>query len=156
MPFAKGNKNPNWKGGVTKSKSNEAYSISKKGRTAGKRAQKKYYNKPGIAEKQKDAYLRRKYGISLARYNNLLSQQKGVCAICSKPESSRKKKGGGYVALSVDHNHKTGEVRGLLCYLCNTTIGLIDEDPDRCDRMKEYILYYKDYRRHDNNSNTTR
>lgn len=46
----------------------------------------------------------------------LSDKQNGCCALCKKPESSFK------MRLSVDHNHKTGQVRGLLCYRCNKFI----------------------------------
>lgn len=64
-------------------------------------------------EHTKDLYLKRKYGISLGTYNTMFKNQNGSCAICKKPQSNFKK------ALSVDHDHKTGEVRGLLCFYCN-------------------------------------
>lgn len=61
--------------------------------------------------KQKDKYLQKKYGISLKEYRLILRQQNGKCAICRHPPKTR--------ALNVDHDHKTGKVRGLLCYRCN-------------------------------------
>lgn len=65
----------------------------------------------------RDKYYRKKYGITLEQYNNMLSYQKGNCAICE--EVPKENKNGVVVRLSVDHNHKTGKVRGLLCYKCN-------------------------------------
>lgn len=50
---------------------------------------------------------------AVAERQKLWDAQKGCCAICNKPESHFMKK------LAVDHNHKTGRVRGLLCYRCN-------------------------------------
>lgn len=61
----------------------------------------------------RDLYLRRKYGITLKDYNRMLVNQYGQCAICKKDSSNFKN------ALHVDHNHKTGRVRALLCYYCN-------------------------------------
>jgi len=66
-------------------------------------------------EKHKDQQLKRAFGITLEEYDALLLKQKGVCMICGKPESKRK--------LSVDHDHKTGRVRGLLCNHCNRLLG---------------------------------
>ena len=56
--------------------------------------------------------IKRNYGLSKSEYKNILKQQRGVCKICVKPC-------GTFPRLSVDHCHKTGEVRGLLCAHCN-------------------------------------
>ena len=63
--------------------------------------------------RKRDAYLQKKYGISLIQYNKKLKNQMWSCDICKKHRSSFKK------SLAVDHNHKTGVIRGLLCYFCN-------------------------------------
>lgn len=65
--------------------------------------------------------LLRKYGLTLADYNDMLARQRGRCAICQKPFHSKP---------GVDHDHATGRVRGLLCSFCNTGIGLFHDDPD--------------------------
>ena len=52
-----------------------------------------------------------KYGISIEQYEKALDQQKGVCKICGRPPKR--------LRLAVDHDHKTGRVRGLLCMRCN-------------------------------------
>jgi hypothetical protein len=55
--------------------------------------------------------LKRKYGISIRQYDEMLALQLGVCAICHFPPKSRR--------LHVDHDHATKRVRGLLCFTCN-------------------------------------
>lgn len=88
--------------------------------------------------------LRVKYGITLEQYNNLLAQQKSLCAICSKVLTRQN--------THVDHDHKTGSVRGLLCFECNTAIGKFH---DSIDRMRRAIAYLEseppniDYRSRD-------
>lgn len=62
-------------------------------------------------EKDRDRYLREHYGITLDEYWRLFALQGEVCAICGAPPRHR--------ALSVDHDHHTQTVRGLLCYRCN-------------------------------------
>lgn len=57
-------------------------------------------------------HLRRTYGITIAEYDLLFEAQGGKCAICGGGTTKRH--------LAVDHNHKTGEIRGLLCGLCNS------------------------------------
>lgn len=63
----------------------------------------------------------RKYGLSTADYDAMLTAQSGLCAICSNPP--------GKIRLHVDHDHETGEVRGLLCAACNRGIGSLRDDP---------------------------
>lgn len=61
---------------------------------------------------RRDSYLQRVYGITLQQYKTILARQSGTCAICGKrpkPASN----------LHVDHDHKSGIVRGLLCWYCN-------------------------------------
>lgn len=62
------------------------------------------------------------YGLTLEQYEFLLSDQGGRCAICGSTENSG-------VALGVDHDHRSGVVRGLLCDPCNIGIGGLREDP---------------------------
>lgn len=75
----------------------------------------------------------KKYGINLTVYNLLLRKQNGVCAICGKPESTKKKR------LHVDHCHRTSKVRGLLCNNCNTGIGKLGEDVRILEAAIRYI-----------------
>lgn len=64
------------------------------------------------ADRRKDKYLRERYGLTLCKYRKMLKAQDGMCAICRRPFGSKRK-------ANVDHNHKTGRVRGILCYRCN-------------------------------------
>lgn len=67
-------------------------------------------NKKDIA---RDRYLSRTYGITLRQYTQILQKQNDSCAICGKHKSLEKR------ALAVDHDHKTGEIFGILCMFCN-------------------------------------
>lgn len=87
------------------------------------RAYRKVYRREKKGQ-ERDAYLRRKFGITLDDYAAMLEAQDGGCAICGRPEPE-----GG--SLHVDHDHETGAVRGLLCFRCNGALGQLDEDPDR-------------------------
>ena len=83
-----------------------------------------------------DRYLRRKYGISLVHYRMFLMEQNGRCAVCHRtPEEV----GGRHKLLDVDHNHQTGEVRGLLCTDCNRAIGMLSDDPARLRAAAAYL-----------------
>ena len=65
----------------------------------------------------------------------MLSAQRDVCAICGR-SNSNKNKG----MLHVDHCHKTGKIRGLLCHNCNVSIGLLADDPAIFRRAIKYIM----------------
>ena len=67
-------------------------------------------------------YLNRKFGITLEQYNELLTKQDFKCAICGSHISEFKKR------LHVDHCHSTGEIRGLLCFCCNSLLGHAKDD----------------------------
>jgi len=85
-------------------------------------------------------HLRRKYGMTLEQYNTLFDKQKGLCALCSKPESvKRNSKSERPERLAVDHCHDTGRIRGLLCFKCNTAVGSIGDDEESAKRVVEYF-----------------
>lgn len=75
----------------------------------------------------------RKFNITLDDYNKMFMEQEGCCAICSKHQSEFDK------ALAIDHDHKTGEVRGLLCMHCNTALGKFYDKEDNLIRAVEYL-----------------
>jgi hypothetical protein len=78
-------------------------------------------------------YLKNEYGVSLEWYEETLEQQGGGCATCGGPP------GGSRVFFCVDHNHKTGRVRGLLCKDCNLALGIVEEDPIVLELLAQYI-----------------
>lgn len=82
-----------------------------------------------------DKKLEWRYGITRKEYNRLLEEQNGRCALCTRPPSRTR--------LHVDHNHKTGRVRSLLCTRCNYLIGIIEQAlplaPDLLDSVHAYL-----------------
>lgn len=88
----------------------------------------------------RDYRLRSKYGITLEQYNEMLARQSGGCAICSTLPSIIHA-GETVSSLSVDHDHTTGRVRGLLCHPCNMAIGLFK---DNVDRLRSAAAYLED------------
>jgi Autographiviridae endonuclease VII len=86
----------------------------------------------------RNAALKRLYGLTLEAYERLLAAQGGVCAICGKPPGANGGPGTRRF-LAVDHNHATDEVRGLLCHHCNVAIGYFHEDPTLLDRAYTYL-----------------
>lgn len=100
----------------------------------GKEVQRKYnQSEKGRIAIQK-RMLKKRYDITLQQYEQMLDEQDGVCAICGRENKSK-------VGLSVDHNHKTGGVRGLLCFVCNTKLGHL-EDLEFICKAKEYLSRY--------------
>ncbi|RPJ39998.1 MAG: hypothetical protein EHM35_00780 [Planctomycetaceae bacterium] len=77
-------------------------------------------------------YLMQRYGLTPKQYAEMLLAQNGVCAICGKPPSEDK-------SLAVDHDHKTGQVRALLCHVCNRQLGLFEA------RFAEFSAYLRKF-----------
>lgn len=76
----------------------------------------------------------RAYGVCNVKYDEMLVKQHGGCAICgSKFDNTRFRK------LSIDHDHRTGAVRGLLCSNCNTSLGLMKDSPERLQAAIDYL-----------------
>lgn len=97
------------------------------------------YNKTSQGKKAtRRTNLKKCFGISVEEYEALLKLQKGKCAICKQVENTKYSKGGYIENLGVDHNHKTKQIRGLLCRKCNLAIGLFGENTKT---MKNAIKY---------------
>jgi hypothetical protein len=84
------------------------------------------------AKSLREAY--RRYGITMAQYRALWLSQKGVCAICRRPERTARNR-----LLTIDHDHVSGHVRGLLCSQCNQAIGLLDDSPKIIEAAALYV-----------------
>lgn len=78
--------------------------------------------------------IERAYGVSATLYHLMLEAQHECCALCRKHQSENS----GF-RLSVDHCHKTGNVRGLLCNNCNRAVGLLQDDPDLIAKAAIYV-----------------
>jgi hypothetical protein len=79
----------------------------------------------------RSGHLKRKFGLTLDEYEQLLRSQGGRCAVCgAKP---------GRASLHVDHDHGTGKIRGLLCFRCNGGLGQFQEKPARLVRAADYL-----------------
>lgn len=85
----------------------------------------------------RDRFLQRDFGIPLAEYTKMHTEQGGVCGSCRKPETDTRN--GKVRWLAVDHCHDTGEIRGLLCGACNKGVGLFNDDPAALRAMADYI-----------------
>lgn len=83
---------------------------------------------------KKEKHFQRSYRISLEDYNNLYKKQNGCCFLCGVSGSGKNKD-----KLVVDHCHKTGVVRSLLCWPCNIGLGMFKDNIDLIDRVKNYL-----------------
>lgn len=88
-------------------------------------------------EKRKQAfrswYMQKQYGLDEVGYQAMLLAQGSACAICRSAEPR------GKGTFHVDHDHRTGRVRKLLCHRCNTVLGTLDDDPALIEAMLAYV-----------------
>lgn len=81
-------------------------------------------------------------GVNADRYQEMLREQGGVCAICRQPEHQRDGLSGKSKDLAVDHCHTTGKIRALLCSACNTALGLFNDDVALLAKARAYVIHY--------------
>jgi len=79
----------------------------------------------------RDWHLQRAFGMTQADYDAILRAQGGGCAICGKPPGTR--------SLHIDHDHESGEIRGLLCVSCNNALGQFKDDVELLARACSYL-----------------
>jgi Recombination endonuclease VII len=84
-------------------------------------------------DKSKHYHLVRNFGITLEQYKEMLQAQNECCAVCGKHAETEGR------ALAVDHDHSTGEVFGLLCYVCNNKLIGKRRDPELFYKASEYL-----------------
>lgn len=100
-------------------------------------ARQAYYQSPAGIESSRRAHLKRMYNITLEEYNKMSDTQDHKCAICGGEEMNYKNK-----VLCVDHNHITGEIRGLLCGTCNIAIGHFKDNIRLLEQGIQYLNRY--------------
>lgn len=107
----------------------------------GKRTQCKACDQKYRLENQdeiREYHYQNRYGISLEQYEEKLKEQDYSCAICGSKHTSNDR----MKRLVVDHNHNTGQVRGLLCHACNVAIGAAKEQEDILMACISYLRSY--------------
>lgn len=87
--------------------------------------------------KQWEATIKHRYGASQDWYNEQLKIQEYKCAICHSDTP-----GGGRTRWAIDHDHNTGQVRALLCLLCNTGLGKFKDNADLLEKAAKYLRYH--------------
>jgi hypothetical protein len=92
---------------------------------------REYRQRPERKAADREAHLRRKYGITLTEYDQMLHRQDGGCAVCGRKPNE--------ISLHVDHDHATGRIRGLLCFRCNNALGDLGDSEDRLNSAAAYV-----------------
>lgn len=88
-------------------------------------------------EKIKNYDLKKNFGIDLDEYNAMYARQRGCCDICGKHSTEQNR------ALAVDHDHKTGELRSLLCDHCNHGLGKFSDSEEMLQRAIDYLKKHR-------------
>jgi hypothetical protein len=79
-------------------------------------------------------WLWNKYKLTVEEYISLVEYSNNTCYICGSTPYENKK-------LHIDHDHKTGKIRGLLCARCNWYLAKIEKDPEILNKIKKYLQY---------------
>jgi hypothetical protein len=109
-------------------------------RSAALSAQNRAYRRAN-PQVYRSAHLKAKFGLTIEQFERMNESQKGLCAICGRPETAmtRGLKQRSSPILTVDHDHDNGRVRGLLCGACNRGIGLLGESRERLRSAIDYL-----------------
>jgi len=100
--------------------------------------QRKYYKND--KKKYREKRLKYLFGITLKEYDKMLKEQNSRCVICGTKKVGRNQYNNR--SLGVDHDHKTGKIRGLLCNNCNTTLGFLKDNPLILIKAVKYLQKY--------------
>ena len=103
---------------------------------------KRYHSVYRNSERSRNAYLEKRYGITLDDFRNIVKDQGGGCAICGSVSGKANKS---HDRLTVDHDHMTGQIRGILCHKCNFGLGHFDDDIESLNKAISYLKLYKQY-----------
>ena len=102
------------------------------------RKKRKVYYKNNL-DRSHGWYLKGKFGIGREDYERMLAEQDGKCAICGTDQPYPNKR---IKNFAVDHDHRTGKIRALLCSTCNTGIGHLKHSPDLLRKAADYLLTF--------------
>ena len=121
--FKKFGKNPRCKFGVN-SQCKECLKIKRR----------KYVksNREVTTKAHREWCIKNTYGLTLGEFDQMFEAQGGVCRVCSKINLDGRR-------LYIDHDHKTGKVRGLLCHKCNSLLGFTDDNIDYLLKVIDYL-----------------
>lgn len=89
--------------------------------------------------RRKQSHLLKTYGLSVEKFDEMTKSQGGLCAICNLPSEVYDRRLRVVRSLMIDHCHKTGKARSLLCNHCNTGIGCFKDNPLLLSKAAEYL-----------------
>jgi Recombination endonuclease VII len=98
--------------------------------------QKKRRSRPEVKAADRAGHLKRKFGLTPAEYEAKLAAQGGGCALCGREPTPDRQ-------LDIDHDHRTGAVRGLVCNRCNQGLGQFGDDPICLAHAAAYLLHWE-------------
>jgi hypothetical protein len=104
-----------------------------------KNEQSKQWNKNNVDKvkiTRRKVSLKKKYGITVDEYNLKLEAQQHKCAVCGGVDNNK--------SLAVDHCHKTGKIRDLLCMSCNLVLGKVNDSPELLIKLANYLTKHKE------------
>lgn len=91
-----------------------------------------YYSSPAGKASRHRRHIKATFGLTVQQYEAMIEKQRGMCAICGAANANGKR-------LSVDHRHRDGKIRSLLCHSCNVMVGFSREKPENLRRAAEYL-----------------
>lgn len=120
----------------TEAMRNNKRSWSAKNRSHVNEYKRSYYyaHKERHARNMRESHLKRNYGLTIAAFEQMLKEQDGLCKACTRPLSVDEPR-----LVHVDHCHKTNVVRGILCYFCNVTLGMVNDDVEHLKKLIAYL-----------------
>ena len=90
-----------------------------------------------LVRENANRHLKRVYGITIEEYESMLDDRDGKCDICGRTDS-RHRSG----KMQVDHCHESGEIRGILCFPCNSSLGGFGDDIETLRKALKYMESY--------------
>ncbi len=90
-------------------------------------------NPKEAADRVRNSTLKAFYGINQAEYDALFERQGCRCAACKTTDNGKRR-------WSVDHDHETGRIRGILCLKCNTALGMLNDSPYLLTALLQYLV----------------
>lgn len=102
-------------------------------------------NPEKIKEIDRKHSLKKEHNITTNQYKDLVDKQNGKCAICNQFETRKNNKSGLIKKLCVDHDHKTGIIRGILCDGCNQGLGSFKDSPNLLNSAKNYLENHSNF-----------
>jgi hypothetical protein len=135
------------KWGKTKSEHQAYFRWWRKQNRDADNARKSVWSHKNLEKKQLSSlksHLKKKFNLTVAGYEELVSRANSKCAICgAEPKKEISGNGKSNPRLHIDHCHKTGKVRGLLCFNCNAGLGQFKDDVSRLEKAIGYLETFK-------------